>query len=109
MEMGTIRTKVSRSHSQIRTFLSLTFCSPSPTYDMSVCLSVCASILPYSCGCYCSVSLPRCATGWDWSVVCDYGISWSYTLLENDNMFIFAFQFNILDFTMQPFTLFMNI
>ena len=34
MEMGTIRTKVSRSHSEIRTFLSLTFCCPNPTYDI---------------------------------------------------------------------------
>ena len=36
MEMGTIRTKVSRSHSEIRTFLSLTFCSPNPTYDKDI-------------------------------------------------------------------------
>ena len=34
--MGTIRTKVSRSHSEIRAFLSLTFCSPNQTYDMRV-------------------------------------------------------------------------
>ena len=33
MEMGTIRTKVSRSHSEIIAFLSLTFCNPNPTYD----------------------------------------------------------------------------
>ena len=32
MEMGTIRTKVSRSHSEIIAFLSLTFCNPNPTY-----------------------------------------------------------------------------
>ena len=34
MEMGIIRTKVSRSQSEIRAFLSLTFCSPNPTYDI---------------------------------------------------------------------------
>ena len=34
MEMGTIRTKVSRSHSEIRAFLSLTFCNPNPFYDI---------------------------------------------------------------------------
>ena len=33
MEMGTIRTKVSRSHSEIIAFLSLTFSNPNPTYD----------------------------------------------------------------------------
>ena len=33
MEMGTIRTKVSRSHSEIIAFLSLTFCSPKPSYN----------------------------------------------------------------------------
>ena len=33
MKMGTIRTKVSRSHSEIIAFLSLTFCNPNPTYD----------------------------------------------------------------------------
>ena len=36
MEMGTIRTKVSRSHSEIIAFLSLTFCNPNPTYDMHI-------------------------------------------------------------------------
>ena len=36
MEMGTIGTKVSRSHSEIRAFLSLTFCSPNPTNIMLV-------------------------------------------------------------------------
>ena len=36
MEMGTIRTKVSRSHSEIIAFLSLTFCNPNPTYDISI-------------------------------------------------------------------------
>ena len=34
MEMGTIRTKVSRLHSEIIAFLSLTFCNPNPTYDI---------------------------------------------------------------------------
>ena len=36
MEMGTIRTKVSRSHSEIIAFLSLTFCNPNPTYDITI-------------------------------------------------------------------------
>ena len=36
MEMGTIRTKVSRSHREVRAFLSLAFCGPNPTYDMYV-------------------------------------------------------------------------
>ena len=31
---GNLRTKVSRSHSELRAFLSLTFCSPNPTYDI---------------------------------------------------------------------------
>ena len=33
MEMGTIRTKVSRSHREMIAFLSLTFFNPNPTYD----------------------------------------------------------------------------
>ena len=37
MEMVTFRTKVSRSHSEIGAFLSLTFCSPNPTYDIYLC------------------------------------------------------------------------
>ena len=36
MELGTIRTKVSRSHSEMIAFLSLTFCNPNPTYDIYV-------------------------------------------------------------------------
>ena len=40
MEMGTIRTKVSRSHSEIIAFLSSTFCNPNPTYDITTCISV---------------------------------------------------------------------
>ena len=36
MEMGTIRTKVSRSHSEIIAFLSLTFSNPNPTYDTDI-------------------------------------------------------------------------
>ena len=32
-----------------------------------------------SCDCLCSVALPRGALGW--SAYCDYGISWSYSLL----------------------------
>ena len=31
-----------------------------------------------SCRCYCSLTLPRGVMGW--SVVCDYGISWLYSL-----------------------------
>ena len=31
-----------------------------------------------SCGCSCYVSRPRGAMGW--SVVCDFGISWTYSL-----------------------------
>ena len=36
MGMGTIRTKVSSFHSELRAFLSLSFCSPNPTYDISI-------------------------------------------------------------------------
>ena len=47
MEMGTIRTKVSRSHSEIRAFLSLTFSSPNPTYDIIEGFKdICYKILP---------------------------------------------------------------
>ena len=44
MEMGTIRTKVSRSHREIIAFLFLTFCNPNPTYDRNMRSYLCVKI-----------------------------------------------------------------
>ena len=41
-----------------------------------------ASIVFLSCGCQCFVSLPHSAVVW--SVICDCGISWSYSFVFND-------------------------
>ena len=43
--------------------------------------AICFALIVYmfSCGCWCSVPLPRGAVVW--TVICDIGISWSHTLV----------------------------